>query len=103
MNIPISKLPDNVELIHLILPISIILFILYVLFRIQIISLIKKTFKKTQKILYIEGLNDISSESDSPEEHILLNIKNFFDTMTNTLIIYNNKCKLNKLKTKKRL
>ena len=82
----IPQLPDDLHLIYIVIPILIIFFILYVLFRIKIFRYTNKSFKLTLNILYIEGIS-----KPNIEENILLKIKHYFDSMTNQLILYNKK------------
>ena len=82
----IPQIPNDVHLIYIIVPISVIACILYILFRIKIFRFVNKSFKLTLNTLYVEGLS-----TPNIEENILIKIKNFFDSMTNKLIMYNKK------------
>jgi hypothetical protein len=87
MNIKIPQIPDDTPLSYIILPIGVIFFIFYILFRPKIQKACTKSFNLTLNTLYVEK----TAQNPYIEENFLLKIKSFFDSMTNQLIIYNKK------------
>lgn len=107
----IPEVPKEVHPLHIFISISIILFVLYLLFRIQFLKISNKTLLKTLNSHYVNDLSkgsyieeNIKEVIESHESRIinffvdlkirLLNIKYYFDNKTNKLIDYINKSKM---------
>ena len=112
----IPEVPKELHPIHIIISLSIIAFILYIIFRIQIIKFSDKTLLKAINSRYVKDGSyyeeDIIKEVIETQEstlilffeHLklrLLNIKIFFDNKTNKLIDYINNSKMKKHQKRK--
>ena len=98
-NSEIPILPKEINLYHLIIPFFIICFILYVLFRTYIIKFTNKSFNKTTKTLYFEGITKTDDENYI-EMNIIIRLILFFNNQSNKL---KESIRLNELKKKQEL
>lgn len=98
-NSEIPLLPKDISLYNLIIPLFIVFFILYVLFRTFIIKFTTKSFNKTTKSLYFEGITKTDDENYI-EMNIILRLILFFNNQSNKL---KESIRLNELKKKQDL
>lgn len=87
MNVIIPQVPDDIPLLAICIPMFGILCIFYILFRVKIFRAVNRSIQITINSLYIEK----AYNKPNIEENFLIKIKDFFDSMTNNLVIYNKK------------
>jgi len=83
LTLTLPQIPENIPWLNVIISILIIQFILYILFRENMIRATNKSINKTLNYIPIETNTNLT-----PGFQYLLDIKTFFDNMTRKMLSY---------------
>ena len=83
----LPQIPENIQWANLIVSLLIVYFILFILFRKNILNFTNKTIPKAITTIPVK----IEPSSSNDHMYILLAIKNFFDNMTLKMLEYQKK------------